>query len=292
MNRTRRARPETTAIDAQHDDAGGAVPSRSGSRIRGSDDRPRTTPPTRVHDLPPLPDAFWQALDPGLAAIGVALDGTQRRQLADHARLLMAWTRTVNLTAIRDPGEVARLHVLDSLTAVPLLRERGVESLVDLGSGGGYPGLPLAVALPARARLVDSIGKKAAFLDLAVDAVDIADRVEVDPRRVEAIAAEPAHREHWPAVTVRAVGPLAELVELGFPLLRPGGVLLAWKRHPGTSELDAGRRATRALGGGSLEVRDPGVGSLPSHRIVVVRKEGPTPDGYPRDPARRKRRPW
>ena len=102
---------------------------------------------------------------------------------------------------------------------------------LDLGSGGGYPGLPLALALPAeRALLVDSIAKKAAFLEVAVAAAGVAGRVEIAAARAESLAADRRHRERWPAVTVRAVASLAELVELAFPLLAPGGVLVAWKR--------------------------------------------------------------
>jgi hypothetical protein len=125
-----------TAIDAQHDDAGGAVHPRPDPQHRGAA-RARTTPPTRASDLPAIPEAFHRTLDDGLAGLGLELDEAVRRRLTDHARLLLAWTTAINLTAIRDPEAVARLHVLDSLSAVPLLRERGVERFVDLGSGGG-----------------------------------------------------------------------------------------------------------------------------------------------------------
>ncbi|HSG86235.1 MAG TPA: 16S rRNA (guanine(527)-N(7))-methyltransferase RsmG [Candidatus Limnocylindrales bacterium] len=291
MNRTSRARPDTTAIGAQHDDAGGAVPPDPGPPNRGAV-RPRTTPPTRVEELPPLPAEFDRTVDAGLASLSLELSGTQRRLLADHARLLVAWTRSVNLTAIRDPEAIARLHVLDSLGGVPLLRRLGADRFLDIGSGGGYPGLVLAVATPADARLVDSIGKKATFLETAVAALGLGDRVAIDRRRVEDVAVEPSQRERWPAVTARAVGSLAELVELAFPLLRSGGVLLAWKRDPGAAELGAARRAMRALGGGSLDVHHQGLAALPGHVIVALTKASPTPDGFPRDPARRKRRPW
>jgi 16S rRNA (guanine527-N7)-methyltransferase len=291
VNRTSRARPDRTAIGAQHDDAGGADPPDPGSPNRETV-RARATPPTRVEGLPPLPPEFEQTLEAGLGKAGLELSEDQRRRLADHARLLMAWTGAVNLTAIRDPEAVARLHVLDSLGGVPLLRRMAADRFLDIGSGGGYPGLVLATATPADARLVDSIGKKAAFLEVVVEALGLQDRVLIDRRRVEDIAAEPAQRERWPAVTARAVGSLAELAELAFPLLRPGGALLAWKRDPMAPELDAARRAMRALGGGSLVIHDQGVATLPGHVIVALTKAGPTPVGFPRDPARRKRRPW
>ncbi len=109
---------------------------------------------------------------PGSTGSALVLTAAQRAAIDGHVRLLLAWTAAINLTAIRDPGEVAVAHVLDSLTAVPLLRSAGIDAFVDLGSGGGLPGLPLAIALPARrALLVESTGKKARFLETAVAAV-------------------------------------------------------------------------------------------------------------------------
>jgi 16S rRNA (guanine527-N7)-methyltransferase len=185
------------------------------------------------------------------------------------------------------------LHVADSLTAVEPLRARRVESLVDLGSGGGYPGLPLAVALPAtRTLLVESVGKKAAFLETVVGATGLAATVGVAAERAEALAADPRHRERWQAVTSRAVGTIANAVELGFPLLRPGGLVVAWKRLPIDDELAAARRAVAALGGGTIDVVTTRVRGLDDHVLVIATKRGRTAAGYPRDPAERARRPW
>ncbi|HSL34473.1 MAG TPA: 16S rRNA (guanine(527)-N(7))-methyltransferase RsmG [Candidatus Limnocylindrales bacterium] len=216
-----------------------------------------------------------------------------RRAIGDHARLLLAWSAAINLTAVRDPAEVAVRHVVDSLAAVALLRQRSIVELVDLGSGGGYPGLPLAVALPARrAVLVESIGKKAAFLATAVDATGLASRVAVHAGRVESLAIDERHRGRWACVTARAVGALAELVELAFPLLRPGGCLVAWKGRGVGVELAAAERAAAALGSGAIEVHDVDVTDLHGHRLVVATKRGATPPGLPRDPAVRRREPW
>jgi 16S rRNA (guanine527-N7)-methyltransferase len=207
-------------------------------------------------------------------------------------RLLLAWNRAINLTAIHDPAQAAIAHVVDSLTAVPVLRARGIDRFVDLGSGGGFPGLPLALALPAtEALLVDSIGKKARFLETVIDAVGTGGFVNVFTGRAETLAADARHREHWPAVTVRAVGSLADLVELGFPLLQPGGVLVAWKRGALQVEMDGARRAATALGGGELESIEAGP-VLPDHRLVLVTKRGRTNSSFPRDPAARRRSPW
>jgi 16S rRNA (guanine527-N7)-methyltransferase len=140
--------------------------------------------------------------------------------------------------------------------------------------------------------LVDSTGKKAAFLDTAVRAIGLRDRVEVAPLRAEALALDRRHRGRWPVVTARAVGSLAELIELAFPLLSADGRLVVWKRGPLEAELASAGRALDAIGGGQIEVVDTSSAGLAGHRLAIVTKGGPTPAGYPRDPADRRRRPW
>lgn len=240
-----------------------------------------------------MPAAYGRALDAGLTELGLVVEESARRQLADHVRLLLAWNAAVNLTAVRDPAGIAVRHIVDSLSGVAILRERGIGAFVDLGSGGGYPGLPIAVVLPARrVMLVESIAKKARFLSVVATATGLGEPITVRPGRAEAAAGEPGERERWPAVTARAVAELAELIELAFPLLAPGGCLVAWKRNPAASELAAGERAAVALGGGRLEIRDVEARGLEGHRLVVVTKIGRTPQGFPRPPGARRRRPW
>jgi 16S rRNA (guanine527-N7)-methyltransferase len=249
--------------------------------------------PSRVQDTPDLPIAYGEALDAGLVTLAVRLTPTARSAIDGHARLLLAWTSAINLTAIRDPAAVAVEHVLDSLTGLAVLRERGADRSIDLGSGGGYPGLPIAAALPAaRSLLLEPVAKKARFLDTVIAATGLDTTVEAAPVRAEALAGDRRHRGQWPAVTARAVGSLAELVELAFPLLAPGGCLIAWKRGDLTAELATADRAIVALGGGTMAVRSVPVAALADHRLVIVTSAGRVPDGYPRDPAVRRRRPW
>jgi len=205
--------------------------------------------------------------------------------------LLVAWNASINLTAIREPAEIALRHVVDSLAAAALLGDVG--GMVDLGSGGGFPGIPLAAALPIeRVALVDSIGKKAAFLAAAVEVAGLSERVGVAAARAEQLASEARHRERWPAVTARAVGSLSELVELAFPLLAVGGRLVAWKRGDIAAEMLAARRAVGALGGGSIDEEAVHVTGLTGHLLVVATKRGRTSAEFPRDPAVRRREPW
>ena len=116
-------------------------------------------------------------------------------------------------------------------------------------------------------------------------------RVAAEAIRAETLARDPRDREAWPAVITRAVASLAELVEVGLPLVAPGGVLVAWKREPLDVELAAAAPALAALRAGPVEVVDPGVPGLEPHRLVVIERGGPIDPAFPRDPAERKRRP-
>lgn len=255
--------------------------------------REREPLPTHVRDTPTLPSAYHDALGRGLDALGLDLDDAAHTAIAGHVRMLLAWTDAINLTAIRDPSDVALRHIIDSLAAVAWLREQRIDRLLDLGSGGGFPGVPIAAALPTiRVVLLEPIAKKARFLATAVDATGLAPRVTVVNARAEAVARDRHQRGRWPAVTARAVASLADLVELAFPLLTDRGTLLAWKRGDIDGELDAARRAVDALGGGSFDVDSVPVEGLAGHRLVVATRTGHVPATFPRDPAVRRRRPW
>lgn len=258
----------------------------------GALDRPRGPLPTRVSDLPPLPAAFGDALDAGLGALGVTLDERAREVVDGHVRLLLAWNEAINLTAIRDPEEIARVHVLDSLAAAPLLEELGVKRFLDLGSGGGFPGIPLAAALGAeRTLLVDSVGKKVRFMATVVEAVGMSKTTAAEQVRAEALALDPRDREAWPAVTARAVASLTELVELALPLLAPGGVLVAWKGASAEAEIEAAGPALAALRAGPPRIVDAAVPGFGDHRLVIVPRGGRIDPRFPRDPAERRRQP-
>jgi 16S rRNA (guanine527-N7)-methyltransferase len=253
--------------------------------------------PTDHRTLPPLGTDFSTTLDAGLAELGLSLVAEVRAAIEAQASLLLAWGSSVNLSAHRTPERVAREHVLDSLTAVPLLM--GTTDLLDLGSGAGYPGLPLALAVPVeRVGLVDSIGKKARFLEVAAAIVrELSETGRAAPdivtlnARAEDLARDGEHREAWSVVTARAVAPLAELVELSLPLLRVGGRLVAWKRDDGVGslerELAAARDALRICGGAAPSVHGVTVTGLQDHLLVVITKQRATPSDLPRSAAER-----
>jgi len=277
---------------ARRADAGSGVVQSTGAQEKAPP--PDRDPlPTRILGLPALPDEYGDILRAGLPAVaGDEIPAEARRAIDDHVRMLLAWNEAINLSGIREPAAMAREHVLDSLAALALLRRAGIDELVDLGSGGGFPGLTLAIALPARrALLVESVGKKARFLEVAVEAVGRADRIAVASARAEAVATEPLHRGRWRAVVSRAVADLTDLAELALPLLVEGGLLVAWKRRPFDEELTRARAAVGQLGGHVVGCEPVNVPGLEDHVLAVVEKDAPTPPEFPRDPAARRRRP-
>jgi 16S rRNA (guanine527-N7)-methyltransferase len=266
--------------------------------------------------LPELDASFGDILDAGLEMTGVELTVAQREAIEAHVRLLLAWNEHINLSGLRSADDIARGHVLDALIAVPALRAltsrgRGHDaagvSLLDMGSGGGFPGLPLAIALRARrAALVDSIAKKAAFLEAAAAVVTDALYDGAQPtdivafaERVEDLADKPDQREAWDLVVARAVGTIAEVAELGLPLARRYGSVVAWKRAADDAsraaletEIANARRIVQATGGAGtrvIELDGASAVGLPGNCLVAIRKVRPTPERYPRSPGERRR---
>jgi 16S rRNA (guanine527-N7)-methyltransferase len=221
------------------------------------------------------------ATEPGLAqGLPPSFAAAAERFVA----LLLRANRRVNLTRVLAPEEVARLHLLDALAALPLLDDAAPGSVIDLGSGGGVPALPLALARPEPEWiLVDSVAKKVRELDTMVAALRLP-QVRAVAERAEVLGRDPAHREQHDLVTARACAPLPVLLELALPMLRVGGELIAWKGPlgDGDTEVLGGRAASALLGGGALTIHPPAVASLGGHCLVTVRKIAPTPDRYPR----------
>jgi len=208
-----------------------------------------------------------------------------------YVTLLLEANARINLTRVVEPEAIARLHLLDALSALPLIDQLEPSRALDLGSGGGVPGIVLALARPGVTWvLVDSVRKKADMLAAFVDALGLG-AVSVRSERAEDLGRTSAWRESVDIVTARACAPLPVLAEYALPLLRVGGSLVAWKGPIGADELSGGDRAARRLGGGWAEVRPTGVAALGDHRFVQVPKRSPTPEAYPRRPGEPARRP-
>jgi 16S rRNA (guanine527-N7)-methyltransferase len=196
-----------------------------------------------------------------------------------------------SVSSVTDPPRAWRVHVADSLTGLELpdLREAG--TIADIGSGAGFPGLPLAVALPAaRVDLIESVGRKCDFIRRAIAAAGIENARVVNVRSEELARGE--GREAYRAATARAVGRLTTLAELASPLLEEGGVLVAWKGRRDPEEEAQLGNAGPALAMQLEEVRHVGPRAGSEHRhLYLLRKTGPTPTGLPRRPGIAKKRP-
>jgi 16S rRNA (guanine527-N7)-methyltransferase len=236
-------------------------------------------------------------LDRLLQTDAAALDARLPAGYADaverYVAMLLDANARLNLTRVVEPAAVARLHLLDALAALPLVDAAAPARAVDLGSGGGVPGLLLALARPDVAwTLVDSARRKAAVVRSFAESLGLRD-VVVLAERAESLGRDPVHRERYDLATARACAPLPVLVEYALPFLRRGGRLLAWK-GPLTDadpEVRRGAVAADALGGGRPRIVDPGLAALGGHRFVVIPKIRETPARFPRRPGEPARRP-
>jgi 16S rRNA (guanine527-N7)-methyltransferase len=231
------------------------------------------------------------ALAQGAEALGVRLSPGQREQFSHYSALLREGKRAFNLTALVDPLDIAVKHFVDALSVLTVLPE-GPLWLVDIGTGAGFPGLPLKIARPELAvTLVEATAKKAGWVRQTAGALGL-DGVEVVAARAEELAHRPEHRGQYDVAVARAVAPLAALLELCAPFLRVGGLLVAEKSAAGVeSELPKTLRAQQVLGAAWRETRDVGLPQLPNRRLVVFEQVQPAPDEYPRRPGLPNKRP-
>jgi 16S rRNA (guanine527-N7)-methyltransferase len=223
----------------------------------------------------------------GAARLHIGLDQDRLGQLQRFVALLLARNQQVNLTRIVEPSEVERRHLLDSLTcALPVLdrlSEGNGLRCIDVGSGGGLPGLPLAIVFPTlRMTLLESVGKKAAFLRDAVAELQL-DGVSVLAERAEEAARDPRERDAYDLVVARALAPLPVALELCLPFARAGGIVVLPRGSDLASQLADGRAAAGQL---AARLRPPlplDLEELPPGRsLVIADKLGPTPKRFPR----------
>ena len=205
--------------------------------------------------------------------------------LARYRDLLVAHAPEAGLTSLRDPAEIERRHIGESLALMEALEAKGllVSPVIDIGAGGGLPGIPLKIARPElEMTLLEATRKKVAFLELAVRDLQL-HNVNVVGARAEDAARDPAHRERYRLALARAVAPLPVLIELALPFLQVGGALASPKGSRASEEVAAAENALSECGGeveGVYEIELPWPGTAPS--LVIVRKTSQTPERYPR----------
>ena len=266
-----------------------AMPKSSIARAPAARRRPRAD---TIRTMPAA-SAPFAALAGEAAAVGLTLSAEQIAACERYADLLIERNTSVNLTAITAPADIAHKHFLDSWTAFAVRAWSGHERVVDIGSGAGFPGLALRLVRPGLSlTLVESVGKKARFLEEACAALGLPD-VEVRNERAEALVA--TRRDRYDVGTARAVGPLGQVVEYLLPLLRVGGDAIAWKGRL-ADELEGAKKACATIGGeivAAVATSELGLAdALPGRNLVVVRKVRATPPRYPRPAAEMRRRPW
>jgi 16S rRNA (guanine527-N7)-methyltransferase len=230
----------------------------------------------------PIPDFVKD----DLSRLGIEVPPEMLGQLGVYLDHLLTVNQQMNLTAIREPEAAWRKLIIDSLTLLPVLADVAEDAaVIDVGSGGGLPGIPVAITRPDVAvTLLEATGKKANFLGDCAGQLKLAN-VKVINDRAEKVGQDKAHRQKYDVCICRGVGPMAELLEYTLPLVKVGGLLLAMKGPKVEEEMEKAGDALLVLGGGEIEIIDAypecfGISTV----IVRVIKAQPTPREYPRAP--------
>ncbi len=228
------------------------------------------------HHMEKLAQDAWNLL-------GIRISARQLAAFERYEQELLEWNARFNLTAIREPEGIRTKHFLDSLTCTLAWRENPPASLIDIGTGAGFPGVPLKIIQPSlQLSLVESVGKKAEFCRHVAATLGM-DRVDVVQARAEEVGQMPKHREQYDWAAARAVASLPILVEYLLPLVKVGGAVLAQKGASGVAEAHASEKAIRLLGGRMRQVIKVDLPGVAEERyLVVIDKIAATPPNYPR----------
>ena len=221
--------------------------------------------------------------DQELETLGIRLTDVQKRQFDRYYELLIEWNRVMNLTGITEYDEVNLKHFTDSLTIVRIKDMENVSTLIDVGTGAGFPGIPIKIAFPhIEVTLLDSLNKRIKFLDQVVEELDLKDVVTLHGR-AEDFAKKEEYREKFDLCASRAVANLSTLSEYCLPFIKKGGCFVSYKSADSDEEIQQSEKALDILGG-KIERVDKFVlpGSDMGRALVMIEKVKNTPRKYPR----------
>lgn len=215
--------------------------------------------------------------------IGLQFSSRQITAFAAYEKLLLEWNEKINLTAIRETEGIRAKHFLDSLTLLPLLNNLSPQKVIDVGTGAGFPGIPLKIICPAiQLTLVESVGKKTEFCKQVVTSLGL-EKVEILQLRAEDVGQMPQYREKFDLAVARAVASLPILSEYLLPLVKVGGHVIAQKGENGPAETHAADKAIHLLGGKLLQIKPVVIPGVVEERFLIfIQKVAATPPNYPR----------
>ena len=235
-----------------------------------------------------------QMISAGLEELGLTgcVPKDARAQLTQYGRMLLEKNQVMNLTAIREPEGVTRLHFLDCATLLKYCDFQG-KTLIDVGTGAGFPGMVLKILVPSlKVTLLDSLSKRLDWLTEVYEDLDGVDGITTFHGRAEEFALEKGFRDSFDFAAARAVANLRVLCELCLPFVKVGGKFLAMKSTGSDQELAEADHAVKVLGGRVTEIHDYAIpGTDITHRLIVMEKTAPTPEVYPRRWARIQKNP-